>query len=211
MQTLDSLVSAPHGALASPAAARNAGPILDALRAHLPRAGRVLEIAAGSGQHAAAFAAALPGLTWTPSDPSAEARASIAAWADQAGLANLRPALALDMLDETTWPAEGFEALVCINMVHISPWAATEGLMRLAARVLPPQGGLLYLYGPYREAEVALAPSNAAFDASLKARDPAWSLRDRDEVAALARSQGLTLTLRTEMPANNLSLFFRRP
>lgn len=210
MQTLDPLTALPAGALASPAAARNAEAILAVLRAHLPKSAHVLEVAAGSGQHAAAFAAALPGLRWTPSDPSPDARGSIAAWSAQADLPNLQAPLATDCLDQATWPAQTFDAVVCINMIHISPWTATEGLMRLAERVLPRPGGLLYLYGPYREAEVALAPSNAAFDASLKTRDPAWGLRDRDEVVALARSHGLTLTLRTDMPANNISLLFRR-
>jgi len=209
MQTMDAITATPEGALASPAAARNREPILKVLRAHMPARGRVLEIAAGSGEHAVAFAGALPGLEWTPSDPSAEARASIAAWAEAAGLPNLRPALALDVLDEAGWPEEPFAALVCINMIHISPWAATEGLMRLAGRVLP-AGGLLVAYGPYREAEVPLAPSNAAFDESLRARDPAWGLRDRDAVAAAAKAEGLALTRRVEMPANNLTLLFRR-
>ncbi|MFC5389709.1 DUF938 domain-containing protein [Brevundimonas bullata] len=207
---MDTLSALPDGALASPASDRNAEPILKLLRAHLPKNVRVLEIAAGSGQHAVAFSSALPGLSWTPSDPSPEARASIAAWTAEAHLSNLQPPLALNCLDETTWPDAPFDALVCINMIHISPWSATEGLMTLAERVLRRPGGLLYLYGPYREAEVALASSNEAFDASLKARDPAWGLRDRDQVVALARSHGLTLTLRTEMPANNISLLFRR-
>ena len=207
---MDTLTALPDGALASPASLRNAEPILQILRAHLPKSGRVLEIAAGSGQHAVTFSSALPGLEWTPSDPSPDARGSIAAWAAQADGANLQAPLALDCMDETTWPAGPFDAVLCINMIHISPWAATEGLMKLAERVLPRPGGLLYLYGAYREADVPLAPSNEAFDASLKARDPAWGLRDRDEVVALARSHGLALTLRTEMPANNISLMFRR-
>ena len=207
---MDTLTTLPDGALASPASVRNAEPILHLLRAHLPKSGRVLEIAAGSGQHAVAFSGALPGLEWTPSDLSPDARASIAAWAAQAGAANLQAPLALDCMDEASWPEGPFDAVLCINMIHISPWAATEGLMALAERVLPRPGGLLYLYGPYREADVPLAPSNEAFDASLKARDPAWGLRDRDTVVALARSHGLTLTLRTEMPANNISLLFRR-
>lgn len=207
---MDTLTALPDGALASPASVRNAEPILQLLRAHLPKTGRVLEIAAGSGQHALTFSSALPGLEWTPSDPSPDARASIAAWAAQAGAPNLQTPLALDCMDETTWPAGPFDAVLCINMIHISPWAATEGLMKLAERALPRPGGLLYLYGAYREAEVPLAPSNEAFDASLKSRDPAWGLRDRDEVVALARSHGLTLTLRTDMPANNISLLFRR-
>ena len=214
MDTLDPIQTArrgvPPGALTSPAAARNAKPILDVLRAHLPARGRVLEIAAGSGQHAATFAAALPGLEWTPSDPSPEARASIAAWAEASALTNLRPALALDVLDAATWPADPFHAVVCANMVHISPWAATISLMRLAGGLLPRPGGLLALYGPYSEAETPLAPSNAAFDADLKARNPAWGLRDRAEVEAAARTEGLNLTARIAMPANNLMLLFRR-
>ena len=209
MQTMDAISATPEGALASPAAARNREPILSVLKAHMPARGRVLEIAAGSGEHAVAFAGALPGLEWTPSDPSAEARASIAAWAAAAGLPNLRPPLTLDVLDESSWPEGPFASLVCINMIHSTPWAATEGLMRLARRVLP-VGGLLATYGPYREAEVPLAPSNAAFDESLKARDPAWGLRDRDAVAAAAKAEGLALTRRIEMPANNLMLLFRK-
>lgn len=210
MQTLDSLKFTPAGALSSPAAQRNAGPILDVLRAHLPGRGKVLEIAAGSGEHAVAFSTALPGLDWTPSDPSAEARASIAAWRAQAGPANLNPPLALDMLDADTWPAGPFGAIFCANMIHISPWAATTGLMTLAGQTLLNPGGLLVLYGPYIETDVPLAPSNAAFDASLKSRDPAWGLRDRDAVAVEARAHGLALTRRVEMPANNLMLLFRR-
>ena len=209
MQTLDPARPTPSGALASPATARNTGPILEVLKAHMPARGRVLEIASGAGQHAVAFAAALPGLDWTPSDPSPEARASIAAWAGEAALPNLRPALALDVLDAATWPEGPVEAVVCINMVHISPWAATEGLMKLAGSRLARPGGLLVLYGPYREAEVQTAPSNEAFDASLKSRDPAWGLRDRDAVSTAARTHGLALTLRVAMPANNLTLLFR--
>lgn len=209
MQTLDPIAAAPDGALVSPAAARNAEAILGVLKAHLPATGAVLEVASGSGQHAAAFAGALPGLRWTPGDPSAEARASIAAWAAQSALPNLEPPLALDVLDPTTWPAGPATALVCINMVHISPWAATEGLMDLAARTLVP-AGLLFLYGPYREAEVPTAPSNEAFDSSLKARNPEWGLRALDDVQSAAAARGLALTRRVAMPANNLSLLFRK-
>ena len=200
----------PAGALSSPAAKRNAEPILNVLRAHLPARGAVLEIAAGSGEHAVAFSAALPGLDWTPSDPSEEARASIAAWRAEAGLPNLQAPLALDMLDATTWPAGPFGAIFCANMIHISPWEATTGLMTLAGQVLTNPGGLLVLYGPYAEADAPLASSNAAFDASLRSRDPAWGLRDRDAVVAEARAHGLALTRRVEMPANNLMLLFRR-
>lgn len=209
MQTMDPVRPTPEGALASPAVARNTAPILEVLKAHLPARGRVLEIASGSGEHAAVFAGALPGLAWTPSDPSGEARASIAAWAEAAGLANLSAPLALDLLDPATWPQAACDAVVCINMVHISPWAATEGLMRLAGQALRRPGGLLALYGPYREPEVELAPSNAAFDESLRARNADWGLRQRDEVAAVARMEGLSLTLRVAMPANNIMLLFR--
>lgn len=200
----------PTDALESPAAARNAEPILAVLRAHLGPRAQVLEIAAGTGQHAAAFARALPEVVWTPTDPDETARASIAAWRKDAGLSNLAAPLRLDAADPSTWPAGPFDALVCINMVHISPWAATEGLMAGAASVLVTPGGLLALYGPYLEADTPLAPSNAAFDADLKQRNPDWGLRDRDVVVAEARRHGLTLTRRVEMPANNLMLLFRR-
>lgn len=209
VQTLDIIAALPDGALTSPAARRNSDAILNVLRAHLSARGSLLEIASGSGEHAVSFATALPGLTWTPSDPSTEARASITAWAQQVGAANIRPALPLDAAEASTWPTGPFDAIFCANMTHISPWSATEGLMDLAGRVLRRPGGLLALYGPYREAEVPLAASNAAFDASLKSRNPAWGLRDRAEVEALAKSHGLAATLRIEMPANNLILLFR--
>ena len=210
MQTMDTLTTLPDGAAASPAVARNTGPILEVLRAHLPANGGVLEVASGSGEHAVALARALPGLEWTPSDPSPEARISIAAWAGAAALPNLSAPLALDVLDDTTWPTETVHAVVCINMIHISRWDATIGLMRLAGQTLIQPGGLLALYGPFREADVPLAPSNAAFDDSLKARNPDWGLRDLEAVIEAARSEGLRLTLRREMPANNLMLLFRR-
>lgn len=179
------------------------------LQTHLPARGSVLEIASGSGEHAAAFAAALPDLNWTPSDTSDQARESIAAWSRQLALSNLRPPVAIDAGDLATWPTDTFDALYCANMTHISPWSATEGLMDLAGRALRRPGGLLALYGPYREFEVPLAESNAAFDASLKARNVDWGLRDREAVEALARSHGLAATLRVQMPANNLILLFR--
>ena len=210
MQTMDTITTLPDGAAASPAVARNTGPILDVLRAHLPARGRVLEVAAGSGEHAVAFARALPDLQWTPSDPSAEARASIAAWAGAAALPNLSAPLVLDVLDEATWPTETVHAVVCINMIHISPWSATLGLLRLAGQRLIQPGGLLVLYGPFVEADRPLAPSNAAFDDSLKARNPDWGLRNLDIMVEAARAEGLRLTLRREMPANNLMLLFRR-
>lgn len=211
MQTLDSVQNAaPAGALASPSVARNTAPILEILRAHLPARARVLEIASGSGEHALAFARALPATTWTPSDPSPEALASIAAWRAQADVPNLNAPLELDAAAPETWPQVDAQVIFCANMIHISPWAATEGLLAGAGRLLPDPGGLLVLYGPYRESEVPITPSNAAFDASLKSRDPAWGLRELDDVVALAKTHRLHLTRRVEMPANNLMLLFRR-
>lgn len=200
----------PSRALSSQAAARNLAPIMAVLGAHLPAGAKVLEIASGAGEHALEAARSHPRWRWRPSDPDASARDSIAAWREAAGIENLLDPIALNAIDAGAWPDEAFDAVVCINMVHISPWAATEGLMAGAAKVLAP-GGLLYLYGPYREADVPLADSNAAFDASLKGRNPDWGLRDLDEVRACAREHGLIFTLRKAMPANNLSLIFRRP
>lgn len=190
----------------APATARNREPILAVLRDVLPERGLVLEVASGTGEHAAAFAAALPALDWQPSDPDAEARASIDAWC--ADTSNVRPALALDAA-AADWPIDRADAILCINMVHISPWTATEGLMAGAERLLAP-GAPLYLYGPYRRAGVPTAPSNEAFDADLKARNPAWGLRDLADVTALASARGLLLDRVVDMPANNLSVVFRR-
>ena len=195
--------------LSSPAAGRNRGPILDVLRPRLPAGARVLEVAGGSGEHAVWFASGLPEVSWRPSDGDDAALASIAARREAEGPPNLLEPLKLDAADDGSWPQERFDAVVCINMIHIAPWSAAEGLARGAARVLEP-GGLLYLYGPFREADRPFAPSNAAFDASLKARDPAWGVRDLEAVAALAAGQGLVLQERIEMPANNLSLLFRK-
>ena len=199
----------PAGARTSPSTARNREPILAVLRPRLPPAARVLEIASGAGEHAVFLAAALPGVRWTPSDPSPEARASITAWRAASGLANLEAPLALDAADAATWPGEPVDAIVCINMVHISPWAATEGLVAGAGRLLP-SGGQLILYGPYLEADVPTAPSNLAFDESLKSRDPAWGLRRREDVEALAAVHGLNMDERIAMPANNLFLVFAK-
>jgi len=200
------MATASDGRRTAPAAARNRDPILAVLRSSLPAAGTVLEIASGSGEHVVHFAAALPALDWQPSDPSPEARGSIAAWRDASRLANIRPPIALDAA-AADWPVARADAILAINMVHISPWAATLGLLAGTARLLP-AGGLLYLYGPYRRAGHPLAPSNAAFDADLRARNPQWGLRAVEEVAAAAT--GLRLAEIVEMPANNLSLLFRR-
>lgn len=195
-------------ALTAPAVARNRDAILAVLREILPDRGTVLEIASGSGEHAVHVAAALPGLDWLPSDPEPAARRSIAAHALRAGLANIQPPLALDAA-AAAWPVARVDGIVCINMIHIAPWAATEGLMAGAGHVLS-AGGVLFLYGPFREADRPFAESNAAFDASLRARDPAWGVRDLDAVAAEAARHGLSLVRRVAMPANNLSLIFRR-
>jgi SAM-dependent methyltransferase len=199
----------PPGAGVSPSTARNRDPILLVLKPRLPARGLVLEIAAGAGEHAVYNAAALPDLQWRPTDADDEALASIAAWRDHAGLPNLLPPLRLDASDPAAWPVDRADAVVSINMIHISPWSATEGLMAGAARVLPP-GGLLFLYGPYIERDVETAPSNLGFDQSLRRRNPAWGIRHLDEVAALAAARGLALSERIAMPANNLSLIFRR-
>ena len=207
---MDSTHHLEAGALSSPAAERNAQAMLNILRAHLPAQGPVLEIASGTGLHAATFAAALPGVEWIPSDPDEEARASLMAWKVRTGLSNLAEPLALDVERAETWPHGPLNAIVCINMVHISPWSATQALMAGAGRVLSNPGGLLVLYGPYREADIETAASNESFDNALKARDPSWGLRDRDAVVAEARAHGLHLTLRIAMPANNIILLFRR-
>jgi SAM-dependent methyltransferase len=190
----------------APAAARNREPILDVLRAHLPASGTALEIASGSGEHAVAFAAAFPTLVWQPSDPDPANRASIAAWIAAAGTPNLLPPIDLDATAEI-WPLATADAVVCINMIHIAPWAACLGLLRGAARLLAP-GGLLYLYGPFKRDGAHTAPSNAAFDESLRARDPAWGVRDLGEVIEAA--EGFAPPAVVAMPANNLSVLFRR-
>ncbi|MCW4461751.1 class I SAM-dependent methyltransferase [Sphingomonas sp. BT-65] len=190
----------------APATQRNREPIAQVLDEVLPPSGTVLEIASGSGEHCAFFAARFPGLSWQPSDPEPSALASIAAWC--VGLANVAPPLAIDAA-AADWPVERADALLCVNMVHISPWEATLGLLDGAARVLPP-GAPLILYGPYRRAEVETAPSNEAFDASLKARDPRWGLRDVAEVTDAAAARGLRFERLVEMPANNLILVYRR-
>jgi len=190
--------------LTAPAVARNRAPLLDALAGVLPASGLVLEVASGSGEHCAFFAAALPGLVFQPSDPSSEARTSIDAWC--AGLSNARPALALDAAED--WPLARADAVLCINMAHIAPWAATLGLLRGAARVLS-AGAPLVLYGPWIRDGVATAPGNVAFDLSLRARDPAWGLR-RLEDLALEVAPDFSVPEVIGMPANNSVLVLRR-
>jgi len=190
----------------SPAAQRNFGAIEGVLAEVLPAQGLVLEIASGSGEHAMGLAAAFPGLTWQPSDADPEALASTNAWAAGSGLTNLRPAVQLDAT-QWPWPLREADAVVCINMIHIAPWAACLGLMRGAAALLR-AGSPLYLYGAMKIGGEFTAPSNAEFDASLRAHDPAWGVRDLETVARAARAHGLELERTVVMPANNFSLIF---
>jgi SAM-dependent methyltransferase len=190
-----------------PHVARNRDPILDVLRRVLPPEGLVLEVASGSGEHAFYFAQNLPALDWQPTDPDPEALASVAAHRTDAGLPNLLPPLRLDVT-AAHWPVERADAVICCNMIHIAPWAASEGLVAGAARVLPP-GGLLYLYGPYKLGGRYTAPTNQAFDEQLRARNADWGIRDLDDVTALAGRHGFALAETVPMPTNNLSVIFR--
>jgi SAM-dependent methyltransferase len=192
----------------SPAAERNGPPILAALQRLLPPTGVLLEIASGTGQHAAFCSAGLPGWQWQPTDFDADALPSIAAWCE--GRPNARPPQRLDVM-QPTWPGvpAQVDAIYCANMIHIAPWACTTALMQGAARHLAPHG-LLITYGPYLEDGVVTSPGNQAFDTDLKARNPAWGIRQRSEVASEARAVGLALRERVEMPANNLLLAWGR-
>jgi hypothetical protein len=193
------------------AAERNTKPILDVLGGAVPATGCALEIASGTGQHIAAFAAAHPGIHWQPSDPSTEARGSITAWGAYIGLANLAPPLDIDVTRPGWQDGAGgpYELIICINMIHISPWAACLGLMDGVGALLRPNG-VLYLYGPYRRGGTHTAPSNEAFDRSLRSHNPDWGVRDLADVAASAAVHGLEMERTVEMPANNLSLLFRK-
>ncbi|HEX9932214.1 MAG TPA: DUF938 domain-containing protein [Allosphingosinicella sp.] len=191
----------------APATERNREPLAEVLREVLPAKGSVLEVASGTGEHAAYFARLFPHLTWQPSDCDPESLSSIEAWGADSEAPNLLPPVVLDAAG--TWPVDAADAILCVNMVHISPWAATVGLMRGAGRVLPP-GGPLVLYGPYRRAGVPTAPSNEAFDESLRSRNPDWGLRALEDVVAEAEANGLALERVVEMPANNVTLVLRR-
>ena len=192
----------------APSVARNKDAIAGVLARYLPSSGLVLEIASGSGEHAVHFASSFPALVFQPTDPSEEALASIAAWRQEAALPNMRAPLALDVT-AAPWPINHADAVTCINMIHIAPWEATLGLVAGAARIIPP-GGLLFLYGPYKRAGQHTAPSNADFDASLRERDARWGVRDLETVAAEATAMGFAAPMIEAMPANNLSLIFRR-
>ncbi len=202
----------------APATQRNREPILAVLQQILPPSGTVLEISSGTGEHGVFFAPALAPRSWLPSDPNPIARASIQAWRAELNSPHLLPPLALDA-SEPVWPVEQpdvqsslsdpITAMVNINMLHISPWSACLGLMAGAGRILPPDG-LLYLYGPFKQANLPLAPSNAEFDQSLRAQNPEWGLRELADVIAAAASEGLCWVETRPMPANNLSVWLRR-
>lgn len=192
----------------APATLRNRDAIAAVLRDELPDAGLVLEVASGSGEHVVHFAVTFPALDWQPSDPDPAALASIAALRGDANLPNLRAPLLLDAAG-ADWPIDAADAVLCINMVHISPWAATLGLLASCAQLLAP-GAPLILYGPYVEDDVPTAPSNLAFDRSLKDRNPQWGLRTLTDVDRAAADVGLARSRRVAMPANNLMLVYRR-
>lgn len=190
----------------APATGRNRDVITEVLRGILPSDGFVLEVASGTGEHAVHFARHFPALNWQPSDPDSAGLESIAAWRREAALPNVLPPFELDAAKR--WPLNSADAIICINMVHISPWAAALGLFTGAAKILP-KGAPLYLYGPYRRNGVAMASSNEEFDASLKSRNPEWGLRKVEDMTAAAETAGLTFDSIVEMPANNLSLIYR--
>lgn len=193
----------------APSADRNKGPILAVLERVLPPSGLVLEIGSGTGQHVVHFAKALPELTWQPSDADAEFRASVASWRREQNLANVLEPVDLDV-GRRPWPVARADAVLSVNMIHVAPWpAATEGLIAGATEILP-DGGVLFLYGPYRRSGGHTAPSNATFDARLRAQDPEWGVRDLEAVVELAGAAGLELAEVAEMPANNFSVVFRK-
>lgn len=192
----------------APATARNSEPLYEVLERELPEKGLVLEIASGSGEHALFFALRFPALEWQPSDASPEALASIAAWREESGLANVHSPVTLDACSGV-WPVGSADVVLCINMIHIAPWKATEGLFAGAARALA-SGAPLILYGPFFDAGLDTAASNRVFDANLKSRNPEWGLRDIAAVDRAAQGHGFVRTARYTMPANNLALVYRK-
>ncbi|NIW25495.1 MAG: DUF938 domain-containing protein [Gammaproteobacteria bacterium] len=195
-----------RGAWHSAPADRNTGPILDVLGGVLPERGRVLEIASGTGQHVVAFARAFPELRWQPSDFDPDLRTSVELRVSEAALDNIEPPVDLDVT-RLPWSVDAADAIVCINMIHVAPWTATEALFKGAAQLLGTRG-VLVTYGPYMRAGKHTAPSNAAFDEALKARDAAWGLRDIDVVSEVARMHGFSVDEVIAMPANNFTLVF---
>ena len=193
----------------SPSAARNSAPILAVMERILPKQGQVLEIGCGTGEHAVYFAEALPNITWQPSDPDLSSRASTSSWIAFKGLNNVNAPLDIDVCSKE-WGVESlmpFDAIVSINMIHIAPWDATLGLFAGAGRLLRSDGVLL-LYGPFMRNGIHNAPSNAAFDESLKTSNPSWGLRNIDDLERVAEASGLKLSDTIEMPANNYILVF---
>lgn len=203
------LTNSPDARQYAPATERNREPILEVLLEVLPVAGTVLEISSGTGEHAVFFAPRLAPRKWLPSDPNPIARASIAAWRQYCPSKNLYPPIALDACDSRWAVEQEIVAIANINMIHIAPWAACLGLMAGAKRILPP-GGILYLYGPFKQGGKHTAPSNEAFDASLRVQNPQWGIRDLEEVIAVAQSEGFSLVKTVAMPANNLSVIFQK-
>lgn len=206
--------SGPEDRKYSPAAERNQDVIADTLLSILPISGKVLEIASGSGQHITHFAALFPQLVFQPSDLSEDALRSIAAWMAQSRSGeNILPPLRLDVLADDAvarFDVGELSAILCINLLHISPWEATDALFRLTAKWLAP-GAPLFVYGPFLQSDVETAPSNIAFDQNLRSRDARWGIRRVDDVSAVAKSHGFDQPQIIPMPANNLSLVFRRP
>ena len=193
----------------APAAQRNREPIAEVLSEWLPDSGLVLEVASGTGEHAVWFAERFPGLQWQPSDAHPDALASIAAWQQGAGLPNVLRPVVIDASNPADWPIERADAVLNINMAHISPWPASLGLIAGASRMLP-SGAPLILYGPWLKDDIETVPSNLAFDADLKARDPEWGLRRVEDFAEAAEVEGFQLVETRGMPANNLMLLFAR-
>jgi hypothetical protein len=196
------------GRLVSPSAERNKGPIGEILCRMLPPNGRVVEIASGTGQHVVHFANMMPNLTWQPTERDGDCLRSIAGWLALKAPPNVRTPLHLDV-HEAPWPLRSADGIVCINMVHIAPWSATQALMRGAGRMLP-AAGIMYLYGPYKKGGQHTSASNQAFDAQLRAADPLWGVRDLEEMTKVATTENFNLQCTCEMPANNLSLIFRK-
>jgi cyclopropane fatty-acyl-phospholipid synthase-like methyltransferase len=192
----------------APATARNRGPLLEVLRRLLPESGALLEVASGSGEHACHFAEALPGWTWQPTDADAAALDSIEAHRRSAGLSNLLPALGLDVTTED-WPNIEVDAILCVNMIHIAPWRCCEGLLRGASSVLKLAAPLI-LYGPFKRDGAHTAPSNEAFDLSLRRQNPEWGVRAIEDVAAAGTGLGLRLDGIVDMPSNNFCVVLRR-
>ena len=197
----------------APATDRNRDPIIAVLKENLPDHGTILEIASGSGQHAIYFINQMPNQYWQPSDPDENSRNSISAWWWEVQLNNILPPLNINAQDDI-WPVENIDvpqpitSVVCINMIHISPWESTIGLMKGAARVLP-KGGILYLYGPYKIDGKHTAPSNELFDINLRSKNTEWGVRDLSDVIKLASENGLDFVKTVDMPANNLSVIFK--